>query len=748
MRRSRWLLLAAIVCILVSVGATYFKRKEILASDAPPPPARLETGVDTRANDWVWVKSDGTRPVVEVRAKSIRQIKEPSLMELSQIELRLYHKDGSEFDLVKSDKAQFDMPAKALYSDSNVEITMGVPAGGLPRGRVLKIHSSGVRFESDTGKAATDHEARFEFDQGSGSALGADYDPNTRELHLRGQVILDWRGKTADSVPMHIEAGEAFYRERESKVILLPWSKLTRDTLRLEAGMSEVLLEDGEIRHADVQTGHGVQDDPDRRVEFAADQLKMEFTGGMLVSKIAGDRNAKLKSTAAGTETTVTADRLDLDFEASGKASSLSSAIATGKSVAEAQPLPKPGSDLSDTRILKSDVIRLKMRAGGKEIESVETDGPGTLDFLPNSAGQPKRFLKGDRIWIAYGAENRIQSFRSINVATRTDKTAPQGQPAPPPILTQSKEIVATFDPKTSELARLEQKTDFRYDEGVRHARADRATLEQQKDLMTLEGSARVSDPTGSAAADSIVMNQKTGDFTAEGHVASMRLPDQKGKSPAMLSNDEALQARAQRMVSTENNQKIHYEGDAVAWQGANRVAADRLDIDRGRQVLEAHGKVVSQFVDKSAKPSTSPVFTVVRAPDMVYTDETRLAHYTGGVTLGRPGLNVAGNEIRAFLKEAGQDSSLDKTFADGAVRIVSTPADRGSAKRTRIGTSEHAEYYADEQKVFLEGGNPLLIDSLKGQTRGQRLTWWANNDRLLVNGVESKPADTIIRKK
>src|SRR2546428_316473 len=125
MRRSRWLFLAAILCILVSVGATYFKRKETLVNDAPPPPARLEAGVDGRANDWVWVKSDGTRPVVEVRAKSVRQIKEPSVMELDRIELRLYHKDGSEFDLVKSDKAQFDMPAKTLYSEGEVEITMG-----------------------------------------------------------------------------------------------------------------------------------------------------------------------------------------------------------------------------------------------------------------------------------------------------------------------------------------------------------------------------------------------------------------------------------------------------------------------------------------------------------------------------------------------------------------------------------------------------------------------------------------------
>ena len=153
-------------------------------------------------------------------------------MELDQIELRLYHKDGSEFDLVRSDKAQFDMPAKSLFSEGGVEITMGVPAGGPPRGRVLKIHSSGVRFESETGKTVTDRPATFEFDQGGGSAVGAEYDPNTRELHLRGQVTLDWRGKTRDAIPMHAEAGEAVYRERDSKVTLFPWSKLTRNTLQ------------------------------------------------------------------------------------------------------------------------------------------------------------------------------------------------------------------------------------------------------------------------------------------------------------------------------------------------------------------------------------------------------------------------------------------------------------------------------------------------------------------------------------
>jgi lipopolysaccharide export system protein LptA len=180
-------------------------------------------------------------------------------------------------------------------------------------------------------------------------------------------------------------------------------------------------------------------------------------------------------------------------------------------------------------------------------------------------------------------------------------------------------------------------------------------------------------------------------------------------------------------------------------------VEADRIDIDRGRQVFDAHGKVVSQFIDKpkekeaSIKPRAAgpPVFTVVRAPDLTYADETRIAHYQGGAAMTRPGLTVNGKEIRAYLKEGDADSSLDKALADGAVKIVST-----ADKRTRTGTSDHAEYYADEQKVFLDGGEPLLVDSLKGQTRGKQLTWWANNDRLLVNGADSRPADSLIHKK
>src|SRR6202049_3939397 len=132
MRLSRWLILAALLAIVVFVGQTYIKRQQALARDKPAPPPPLETGIDGRASDWVYTQSDGERPRVTVRAKSFRQVKAPSVMELNGVELQLFHKEGDQFDLVRSAKAQFDIAAKTLYADGIVDITMARPAAGKP----------------------------------------------------------------------------------------------------------------------------------------------------------------------------------------------------------------------------------------------------------------------------------------------------------------------------------------------------------------------------------------------------------------------------------------------------------------------------------------------------------------------------------------------------------------------------------------------------------------------------------------
>jgi lipopolysaccharide export system protein LptA len=67
---------------------------------------------------------------------------------------------------------------------------------------------------------------------------------------------------------------------------------------------------------------------------------------------------------------------------------------------------------------------------------------------------------------------------------------------------------------------------------------------------------------------------------------------------------------------------------------------------------------------------------------------------------------------------------------------------------RTRDATSDHAEYYVDEDKVILEGGQPRLVDSARGTTRGEKLTWYSSDDRLLVDGVPQQQVKSVLHHK
>jgi lipopolysaccharide export system protein LptA len=815
MFRTRWLLPFAIAALVSAVGFTYYSRIERLKKDAPEPTTPLKPGIDLSAGDWVYRQTSGARPIVEVRAKQFRQIQEPSKFELEGVEIHLFHKDGKIYDQVKSAKADFDMAEGVLFSDGEVEIVMGVEPGAEPTGRLMHIKSSGVRFESKTGKASTDRAADFEFEQGEGSATGVDYDPNTRDLNLKSGLKMTWRGRDRKAKPMFIEAGQGIYKETESKVYLMPWSKMKRETLTMEGGLTVVTLDKGAIQLAEVQNGRGTQKQSSRVVEYASDQMTMQFAQGTKVKKVIGDRNAKLNSHTLTGVTNVSANKIEMDLDTTGEESVLEKALATGNTVVEAKPVPRSGTPTPDTRILRSDVVTLAMRAGGEEIESVETAGPAVLDFLPNRAGQPKRRLNGDKVWIKYGAENQIESFKTVNATTRTDpapKPAQKGRPAPkpePPVLTSSKELVAQFDPKTADLSRLEQTGDFKYQEGDRHAVAVKAFMEPKRDYILLDQAARAWDPTGSTNADKIEINQKTNDFVAIGNVASTRLPDKTtekpgertpdkpgqkpaSQGPGLLSNEEVMQARAERMTSTNKNARIMYEGSAVAWQGANRLQADRIVINREQQVVEAYGNVISQLVDQAkdepqttdgkpaaapapaAKKSTSkkktdaakqepakqepkekkprdpnaaPQFTIVRAPQMIYRDSEHMAHYTGGSFLTRENMTVKAREIRAYLKENKDEddegSSLEKAFAQGNVEIRQV-----SPARVRNGFGEIAEYYVDDDKVILSGAEARMDDSVKGTTKGKQLTWFSNNDELIVDGKSGAPAVSNLKKK
>lgn len=777
MRRARPLVLLLIAGLLVLVGGSYYLQSKITQHGAKPVPPAPPPGVVATAEGWSWKRMAGDMPAVEVQARDFRQIEKPARFELVGVVLKLYAKDGHSYDRVTSERADLDQSNGVMYSEGEVEITKNVKDESAPAGKVLKMKSSGVRYDTRTGKVDTDRAASFTFDRAEGKCTGATYDPTTRELEMRSAVELRVKaeGKDAAAKSMLIQAGNLIYKENEAKVYLSPWSKLVRGTTTLEGGKAVVTLKDQDIDAVEAENARGTDRRPDRNVDYAAAQLVMHFDENREVREVAGDRDARLVSKSENAEMTVTANHVQLAFATGAHESVLERAVASGQTAVESKPVPKKGVPTPETKILRSETVNLEMQPGGQYIKSAQTESPGTLEFVPNRAGQRRRRLEGERFFIAYGEENQIRSFRATSVATRTepeprdpkDPKARPNAPPPEPALTWSKELSAEYDDK-GQLTRTEQNGDFRYQEGDRQARAAKATLESAKDLITLDGAARVLDPSGSTAADRIVMNQKTDDYSAEGNVNSTRMPDRKkpaktgaaAQTPAatapppapLLADDQPMQAKAARMTSREKNQKLSYEGSALLWQGANRIRADRIDIDRKEKRLVAAGNVVSQFVDKTdgtepkdgKKPAPPKnVYTMIKSPDMVYTDKDRLAYYKGGVLLNRPDMQVKSLELRAFLNSEDSDSSLDHAIADGKVDIV-----QNAPGRVRHGSSEHAEYYVEEERILLTGGDPVFSDSLRGNTRGRQLTYFSADDKLIVDGVEAQPARSRVRRK
>jgi lipopolysaccharide export system protein LptA len=751
MRGARWLLLVVMAAIVSAVGITYRDQKRLLKQQALPKPASLPVEVGTAAKQWRYSQEKENNTVVEITAGTMRQAKDAEQIYLTDVELRLHHKVQATYDLVKSPAATYFSKDDRLYSDNQVDITLAIPDGEQPNPNLTTIHSTAVTYDTNTGKAETERPANFTFRNGHGTAEGATYDPTTHELHLLKNVEMYWNPPGPNAKPMKVEATSLYYHELTAEVWLKPWGRMTRDQTVVEGFESVVHLEDKNVRTIETNRAQGTDDEPNRKLQYSADNIFVNFNDDGVVDKIIGNGNAQVVNTSDTAQTKLTAARVEMNFRNNNGQSELTGVNATGNSTAREAPLPAPGRQPDETHILRSDSIALTMQSGGKNIQALHAPGDGTLEFLPNLPAQHHRTVTGKDFLIAYGTENHIDTFRAQDVKTTTDPSEDERQRNIGVSHTASRELSARFEPNSNQVSTIDQIGDFTYEQGLRHARAAKASFDNKSNVMILDGAARVSDDTGTTTADRIRMDQRTSDFTAEGNVKSMRLPDKGQTKSGMLNGDEPLESQARKMLSSNRNKTVHYEGDVHLWQGANRLEAAVIDVDRNKNTITADGSVVSHLWEQpktdSEKGPRIPILTVVHAPHLVYTDQDRLAVYSGGVVLNRQGTQVKARELHAYLAEEGADSRLVKAIADGGIEINQTAADH-----TRTGKADHCEYYTANQKVVLTGGDPEFTDSLngtlKGYSHGVELTYFANDDRLLVNGSPEQLSKSRIRRR
>ena len=413
---------------------------------------------------WSYKSDDPqtNRPVVRVFAKSFNATKDPSTFELTALALRLYDKDAEHYTYVTSGHALFDTRSGVMKSNGPVHIVIHVPsemdaADTQKLAKYVQVITSGVTYETKTGKASSDQAATFVFPAGGGKAVGVEYDPNTKILHLKSKIALDWVATGRRKTRCMWKPATWFIKKPSKRFIFRPGRKCSGRAPPLKRRIPSSLCRTGTLHQIDSDHPSGVDDRDGRHVAYSAEKMTAFFNEYGDMVQITGDKNARVVSKQTAAQTVLTGDKANLLFavvdtpESGGlvkSESDLHLVTADGHAVAESSPLAVPGILPSETRILRSEHIELEMRPGGQEVQEIRTAQQAQLEFKPNRPEQVHRVLDASRLRIVYGENSYVDTFMGWNVATHTDKPASaskasagkDGKPAgpAPPALTWS----------------------------------------------------------------------------------------------------------------------------------------------------------------------------------------------------------------------------------------------------------------------------------------------------------------------
>src|SRR5262249_32887254 len=121
-----------------------------------------------------------------------------------------------------------------------------------------------------------------------------------------------------------------------------------------------------------------------------------------------------------------------------------------------------------------------------------------------------------------------------------------------------------------------------------------------------------------------------------------------------------------------------------------------------------------------------------------------RQAKYTGGVTAKGADVTIAADGVDVNLIASGQRG----TNATGPSQLNDIVAEKNVVvqQTTRRATGDRLVYTAADGKFVLTGGPPMVADAQQGTIKGDSLTFYSHDDRIVVESKESSRTVTRTR--
>jgi lipopolysaccharide export system protein LptA len=739
------------------VGLTYWgsATRRTPPVHIPPSPA---PDVHQQLSGYTFTRSDQGRPVFTIHAARTVSYQQSKSTMLEDVTVEVFGRKGDRGDILRTHRCEYNPQSGDFLSSGPVEIELSahssdIPGTGLRGKHRIFVETSKVAYHQGDELAETDQPVKFRMGPASGTAVGMVYATRDGWMELKHDVAVDLPQGTekAPQPPIHLTASALHYDKEDGELTLAGPVEVTQAKRRALSDNANIAL-DNHNRVSQVNLeGHAKAFDVNslRSVELSANRVRGDFdaASGQL-HHLTAEENVVGESKGKASNSHLTAQRFDMDL--SGKHPQPLRGVATGDVHInlESQPVLNVPEKTSaskgpERKTLTAAEVRFDFRPDGHSLKDADTVGPGTLFVIPADPKTGEKVITAGQFLMTFDARSRIESLRGLaptQVLFRPPATAPAGSTTQQ---TQADRLDTVFDVGTQTLREVRQTGNFQYRDGDRQASADNAHYDAPTQTMLLLGHPQVWDTNSRVKCQRITIDMRTNTSIGEGKVQATHLPSPAPGAPPAPTPAPPTNVLADRMVARQQSQTVHYEGHVRAWQGTDVVESSALDVYRaqkrvssGMQVVTSYLQPASMVSEQGAAPhpagGTRPL--TVHADFLEYFDQGRRARYHGNVRLVTESTTLQSDRLDVYFTQGDtvEGSEVDHAEADGHVKVT---------QPGRVGTGDHAQYYAGPGKIVLTGGPPSLVDDKKGSTTGQRLTFFNHDDRLFVDGGDQSPS-------
>ena len=233
--------------------------------------------------------------------------------------------------------------------------------------------------------------------------------------------------------------------------------------------------------------------------------------------------------------------------------------------------------------------------------------------------------------------------------------------------------------------------------------------------------------------ADQIVIHMRTENVEASGEVRLIMRSGESGTPVGFFSGGKPVFITCGRMSTRADDRRFFFRDQVRIWQERESVSASELDIlqETGRVVFR--GGVHSLLFRKTGDDDDEEERLEMRSDEMVFIPERNLIRYTGSGRLETQSFTLRADSLAVTL--AGTGGAMDRVEAEGNVVID---------QEARQGRGERAVYERAAATVVLTG-HPVLAERDKGETKGDKLTFYLDDGRIAIENIKRDRSTTVI---